>query len=595
MKGDNKMNKKNSIIAISMFVTLFIQLIFSASFVMASEDMPQEYVERRNEVQELIKSSKAELERFINSSHEEINNFMERIDAYKTDAMNQYNSNIEIDHQEAANGWKNVMLFYSELESFKEQHQNKGLNDTKEHREIITEFLNRKKNDGTSYENDFYANSLVRILQNNGRNKYALEKYIEAENLLFNRFDKGITQEEYDQIISDYAIEANQNIPQPIRLTYDLLLTCGLWKNETKSDESNNNNNDSTSKNENDNAKKDDDNDSSNDENIDEKEIPVSTEVPPNCVTFTRGRVLIKRHDSNKWTRLKSGMVLNAGDAIKTDKNSIAELSGGFGGSSPFIKLNQKSYMIVPKYVPKIEKNSRIRIMGEDILNNVKNLIGKGEYEVETPSAMTGIRGTDFIVDVDESGNTTLLLYEGSIVVTSKFDNSQVILEPGQKVSVSMGDKISDVQPLTEEDIDEFREELETVKAIKEGRLDEFLAQEFDNNAGEGNDEISMEVNSGRILVITFIVILLGIPILIIVLTVVAFRKRRRIKMVAKQQGNKNDHVTYDAMDQRASGINQPIQRENKSPHINKLKFCSNCGNKIENGSKFCTNCGKAL
>jgi hypothetical protein len=46
------------------------------------------------------------------------------------------------------------------------------------------------------------------------------------------------------------------------------------------------------------------------------------------------------------------------------------------------------------------------------------------------------VRGTDFIVEVDEDGNTAVFLSEGVLNVKSKYNNTSIILRPGEKVCV---------------------------------------------------------------------------------------------------------------------------------------------------------------
>ena len=54
------------------------------------------------------------------------------------------------------------------------------------------------------------------------------------------------------------------------------------------------------------------------------------------------------------------------------------------------------------------------------------------------------VRGTDFIVEFDEDGNTSLFLYEGVLNVRSKYNNASITLNSGQKIYVP---KDRDLQP----------------------------------------------------------------------------------------------------------------------------------------------------
>lgn len=205
--------------------------------------------------------------------------------------------------------------------------------------------------------------------------------------------------------------------------------------------------------------------------NLDNTEVkPAPQEQIPRGITFVRGLVQVKRAGSNEWIRARRNMPLNPGDMVRTLKNSYAELgcrSGEFTqavGSE--IKLMPLSTITVPDTTLTVERKSRVRVMFNDAIKNVYSLFGKEEFEIETPSAVAGIRGTDFIIDVDEEGNTTFLLQEGSITVNNKYDDSNIILEPGQKVLSSVNATLADPEEQTGEDRQAFVTGYEKIEIV---------------------------------------------------------------------------------------------------------------------------------
>lgn len=61
-------------------------------------------------------------------------------------------------------------------------------------------------------------------------------------------------------------------------------------------------------------------------------------------------------------------------------------------------------------------------------------LSGKTKFEVRTPTATAGVRGTVFSVAVDEAGNTSVAVYEGEVEVDT--DSGSATVTPGQQAIV---------------------------------------------------------------------------------------------------------------------------------------------------------------
>ncbi len=188
-----------------------------------------------------------------------------------------------------------------------------------------------------------------------------------------------------------------------------------------------------------------------------------------------------------------------------------------------------------------MEKKSRVRVAVDDAMKKVYALFGKEEFEVETPSAVTGIRGTDFIVDVDDDGNTIFLLNEGSIIVRSKYDNSEITLSPGQKIIAPINSTLSAPEDLTSDDKKAF------------------------------SADITEEESSSPLIYAALILILVIIVIIIFV---------NRTKSKKKAGNNKSSSA---------------METNNKKSVINTQKYCTNCKTPLSPASKFCKNCGNKV
>ncbi|HSF38384.1 MAG TPA: FecR family protein [Thermoanaerobaculia bacterium] len=82
--------------------------------------------------------------------------------------------------------------------------------------------------------------------------------------------------------------------------------------------------------------------------------------------------------------------------------------------------------------------DSALSVVGGTIRLALSKLFS-GEVSVDTPTAVVGVKGTDFSVAVDEpTGATTVAVREGTVTVTSKA-GGEVVLTAGQRTSVAPG------------------------------------------------------------------------------------------------------------------------------------------------------------
>lgn len=183
----------------------------------------------------------------------------------------------------------------------------------------------------------------------------------------------------------------------------------------------------------------------------------------PRGIAFVKGRVQIKRAGSDAWIRGRKGMPLGPGDRVRTLRNSYAELGCGNGDefstfSGNDIVLYEKSTITVPDKVLKVHKESNIKVILDHVTKKTYELFGKDEFEVDTPTSVAGIRGTEFIIQVDQDGNTIFILNEGTISVSSKYDESSETLESGQTITVPADKVMGEAENITDDEKQMFTE-----------------------------------------------------------------------------------------------------------------------------------------
>jgi hypothetical protein len=148
-------------------------------------------------------------------------------------------------------------------------------------------------------------------------------------------------------------------------------------------------------------------------------------------VTFLTGRVDVMR-DSAPW-------VLNVGDSVKPGQLIVTGPDGG-----AMFKLADGSTF-------EVYANSQVRFRASQgnwtelldvFLGNIKVHIQKlgglpNHNRVRTPTAVISVRGTTFLVNVEDDGDTTFVMVEEGLV-----DVEHVLLGNGKKVSLTDGQAI---------------------------------------------------------------------------------------------------------------------------------------------------------
>lgn len=158
-------------------------------------------------------------------------------------------------------------------------------------------------------------------------------------------------------------------------------------------------------------------------------------------LTFLTGDVQV-RHGAESYGPGKLNEVLRAGDAVKTGKNSRAQLSLG---SDRYVRLDQNTQLLLT-YVQGDGLTSLKTLVGNVWVTIERKLGAQSKFEVTTPSVVAAVRGTVFNCQVEEDGTSQVDVYEGEVEVNA--DQEQVRVSPdhycryrrGQRAAVLAAD-----------------------------------------------------------------------------------------------------------------------------------------------------------
>ena len=130
--------------------------------------------------------------------------------------------------------------------------------------------------------------------------------------------------------------------------------------------------------------------------------LAVAAQTRDATLSKIRGEVLV-RQDQQDWKLAQQGMVLHQGDEIKTSANADAELLLD-NGSVGNVKIAPKSNFKIGTMEMNAatgEKTTLLKLAVGKVLVHAEKLKGNSKFEVATPTATTGVRGTLFEVSVD--------------------------------------------------------------------------------------------------------------------------------------------------------------------------------------------------
>ena len=165
-----------------------------------------------------------------------------------------------------------------------------------------------------------------------------------------------------------------------------------------------------------------------------------------------KGDVELSREEN--LSNITTGKELVSNDELQSKEDSFAAIK--FIDGSSIVKLFPNSILQInaEKEDEKLNKKSFLK-MG----NVWSKVVQKtGVFEVETPTTVVSVKGTEFLLSVSEMGLTEIFTFTGEVQVKNKFDNKTSTVSAGNKAK-STGETELEVTEIEEGDIDEETQE----------------------------------------------------------------------------------------------------------------------------------------
>ncbi len=169
------------------------------------------------------------------------------------------------------------------------------------------------------------------------------------------------------------------------------------------------------------------------------------TSATTKILSIQGGPVYVQKSGEQEWREGKLEMEIKTGDRVKTDPGSLATIVF-FEGSTVELESDTEISLKEISGAPNTTTVLKFKQEIGTTMNRVKKLADTASsYEIETPVAVAGVRGTIFKVTVLADGTTTISNVEGSVFVSAQ--GKTIILEENTEVTVEPGQAPGEAEP----------------------------------------------------------------------------------------------------------------------------------------------------
>lgn len=192
-------------------------------------------------------------------------------------------------------------------------------------------------------------------------------------------------------------------------------------------------------------------------------------------VNFIAGDVKLVKDGNSAAANM--GDKITQGMTVKTGEKSVVDIY--FQGS--VIRILEKSSVVMQELVRNVKENkdlTELYVENGQVFSNVTRKLTDGEkFKVNTPTAVAGVRGTQFLVNSID-GKSTIGCIEGTVAVkeAKSDDTTYVDIEAGKEANVESGKAVT-VNELKQQNLENIRKIKEDIKQLREDIRKKFEEQ----------------------------------------------------------------------------------------------------------------------
>jgi len=166
--------------------------------------------------------------------------------------------------------------------------------------------------------------------------------------------------------------------------------------------------------------------------------IAAVSQDPLGKITSYKGRFQVKQKDSRIWADAVTGMDVFYGDAIRTGDASEGVITMV---DESFIRVHANSHIVMNTIISPLEKKNSVLMFFGRVWSKVsRKAMRRKLFEVQTPTAVCGVRGTDFETGAYEDGTTLVQVNTGEVTIDNETYQKTVHENQGARLSYEVRD-----------------------------------------------------------------------------------------------------------------------------------------------------------
>src|SRR3972149_5050180 len=172
--------------------------------------------------------------------------------------------------------------------------------------------------------------------------------------------------------------------------------------------------------------------------------------------TFLQGRVDVLRQPAPRAMPVKMGDAVFVGDIIRAKSASKAEITfndGNIVRVASGTRVEISEYMFDEakgKGILKLSRGKVQAIIQEKIAKRIATFGEANRFEIHTPTAILGVRGTNFVV-LYQRNSSSVFVWEGTVLAYSpKFPDMAVTVNAGYVTTIPLDQPAQPARPATD-------------------------------------------------------------------------------------------------------------------------------------------------
>ncbi len=177
-------------------------------------------------------------------------------------------------------------------------------------------------------------------------------------------------------------------------------------------------------------------------------------------VVFKQGNTFLFRN--NIKTGIQPNTIIQENDVIKTEKDSYVNLQLSNG---VIVRIGENSQITLNQLLRRdnIEEYNLLLSQGEVLSKVEKDKKKQIKLEIQSPTAIASVRGTEFLVESNPN-STTIAVNEGKVEVSSIDGSQKQTIEAGEKIVATFNQQKKSIMETYEKQKFKMIEELEKTK-----------------------------------------------------------------------------------------------------------------------------------